>query len=607
MKGVPTAAGALALFLALSPQTRADDSLSEIIAGAGCGTVEDCLSVVTTRHVHEERRYWAKRFLDDHASEEVVDAIAPLLASDLSKLRRLAWWYAATHPEAWSGQLPALLQALPEEPSNAYLVADIGGDEAWGGLKLIAIQSEDASWFGQALRRIDRARAVSFGFSLIEGSSEAKDTDGLLRGIFGEYYASDDAATVRSRLDEVLSGDAKEATRRRAAVALGAAIWSGDDTPELAKLVHSVGPETVRVELRQRWFDVGTPEERASDLAALFVTDVESALLEADRIGEAASAYRAQVAHLLSARDSRTRMFALFALASIDPATWRARRAEIVSGPDLSQALAAAMIWRANDRDTGVPASESGLARAASQSWYPGMPDALAGQEAAERREAELQAWREATAAARKRGDPPPAHPLYDGPADGLQMIISNDAKYADPVAVTCPEDKTPSARSRSSLWHTTTALHEAATFADVDTWHLSAALRTDAGWYVGHDVGEWGGLITFNRHDRATLGVIRTTTEPLAIFGFDGHVYYIAGGPFRADGGTIAELGRVHATAGGLEQEALIGLPSPPVDVVAREGQLLLQLASNGWVDVTDEDAPIWLGCGSTPPQRKP
>lgn len=575
---------------------QAGSDVEEDLAGnAGCASTAQCLSIATSPDVHAERRYWAKQYLDAHPAPFVVEGLAPLLFSDLGKLRRLAWWHAGSNKEDWKPALPALMQALPGNPDEAYVVADIGGPEAWGGLLLHASQSAEARSFAYALKRIDGERALAFGFAVVEGEVAVADPEGVISGIFGEYYVSDDADAVNRRLLSLLAAGSSAEVRRRAAIAHAVAHSVMRDMPAELRTIYDTAPGAVRATLRDCWRELGTARERAGNLDALFERDEMAGLLEAEKIGTAARAQSGRVLALMESPDSRTRLFAQAALHAIDPATWRRKRAALLASPDISTSLTA--------RDLEPDANKRVIERAARESWYPALKEAFEARSREQAETAAMDRWLELAIAARERGEEPPPRP-ETASDDELLLVISNDATYAEPIARACPGEGVPLRRQPDTLWHSDELLYQAATHADTATWHLSAALSTEDGWFVGEDLGEFGGRIAFNPHGRGVAGSFTTTAEPLLLFEFDRTVLYIAGGSERSSKGVFAELGRVITTAGGTKAESLLTLPAPPTDAIVRQGRLLLALEGNGWVDLTHPKAPRWLGCGAEPPR---
>ncbi|GAB2664103.1 hypothetical protein GCM10027193_17730 [Arenimonas aestuarii] len=561
-------------------------------AQSGCATVPECLALATAPDTHAERRYWAKRFLDEHPTPEVVQALAPLLVHELEKLRDLAWWYAASHEEAWKGQLPALMRALPLEPARAYLVANIGDTDAWDGLFTLARRSNQANQYAYALNRIDPDRALAFGFEVVGNTASVADPEGVIRGIFSERYTARDADPVNRRLLSLIADDTDAETRRRAALAHAVAHWSGNEMPAELRRIYASSPAPVRYTLRRHWRDLGSVKERVGDLEALFAEDDVEGLLEAERLGTAARGQRKRVLALMDAPDSRTRLFAQSTLHAIDPGQWRERRTTLLASPDISTALTA---WGLDPKPTKAEVDKS-----AATTWYPALREAFRTREQEQARAAAVERWLELARAARAKGEMPPPHP----DANGEQLVmVSNDARYADPAALACPGEGASAQRLPDSLWHGPDTLEKAATLADTSTWHLSAALRSDEGWFVGEDLGEFGGRIAFNPHGHGNAGSVTTRAEPLVLFAFDAGHYYIAGGSERSRKGVFAELGRVSVSAGTMQAQSLLTLPAPPTDVVVRDGRLLLRLEGNGWMDATNPKAPRWLGCGADVP----
>lgn len=570
-------------------QAREPDEQAEIAAKAGCSTVPACLSVMTRRHVPAETRYWAKRFLDAHPTPEVVAAIAPLLDSDLEKLRAAAWWFVRSHEQVWKPHLHQLLAALVKSPHEAYLVADIGGIDAWEPLLELASTSRDPAQFANVLRRIDAAKALELGFDAIESPQPGiADTDGFVRGIFNEHYASPRYEQSRARLEAIIAGNGPTRSRQLAIVALEVAQSSLEDVPQVVVDAYADAPAELKRQIRDSYGQDASPAaDQVADLASPLIPDASDPLAQdtrqalsiATQLAPYSASLSPQIQALLSADDGIVRIYAADALFHIDRRTWRRLLPDIAKDPDVVQAAEA---YALANRDTRQ--SKRAFDRHVKQHWYPGMADlAVAISTIRAREEAKFSGQTNASSG--------------EDEAPVLDIIFDSYSIYAEPYVSLCA-DAAEGQRQPGSLWHDEGELVAASTYADVDTWHLSAALEHDGGWWVGHDEGEFGGLISFTPDDQARVDVMRTSAEPLVIFPWKGRTYVVAGGASVPDRGQYAELLQISRNGSGMAVRGLMNLPAAPTDVIVRDGRLLMQLKANGWVDLSDPNEPRWIGC---------
>lgn len=539
---------------------------------AVCNAVPRCLEILARPHSSPQERYWAKIYLDDHATADVVDAIARLLSSDLLKMRGTAWWYAQSHPAAWRGHLDQLVEALAKDPGYAYLVADIGRAAAWAPLERLARQSPKADEYAEALRRIDETRAVDLGFKAIADlDDEIVDPDGMVRGIFKELYADDAADAATAKLTKILLGKGPVEQRRRAVLALSAMQSPVEDPPEAIRRVYATAPEPVRVEIASTYgLQVVPPEELATVLASRIGQASPRELSELAAAGPAARSLSGLVAQQIDTGTVEDRYFAMSALFEVDPEAWRSRLPRLSKDPDISIALSAIEEAKA-DGEASLGIAMNGL----QQHWYPGLA-----------RMSSQDVIRLVSDESESAGND-----------ETLNMIVSNDAQFAPPLAALCGADTTLSARHSRSVWHKPETIDLATRYADVTDHYVVAALRAKSGWLAGLDKGEFGGEITYTPDGEAGYSVERVSAEPLVIFKWHESYYAVVGGAY-AKGGSWARLDRLLEADGKFKVVPLINLPAVPLDVIDRGDHLLVRLKDNGWVDLSDPGAPKWLAC---------
>jgi hypothetical protein len=543
---------ALALFIAtaapaaVAARTSLDNQAAE---ARPCATVPKCLATVADPDASPDHRYWAKIFLDDHPTPEVVAAFADLLASDLGKQREMAWWYAASHARQWKSQLPALLVAVARAPDHAYLVADIGGSAAWGPLERLARDSKTPAPYAEALRRLDAPRAVEVGIEAVEQAGAFVNADAVVQGVFAEFYAFSKAATAEKRLLAIAAREGDLDVRRRALLAIGAMHTPGE-VPAQVRGIYATAPPPLRRAIAAIF---GTEVATADDVMPLLLDRMAqgdvNAIGELARLGPPARMQSGAIARWIDHGSLEQRLAAIDALYAVDPPALRRRLRQLAVDPDVAVALLA---WRLAEGDGS--ASAAIVVEAAQTHWYPGLIRLIrAG-----------------------RVEPEPG--------------TSNDARYPPPFAVMCKD--TPGMRARGSLWNTNATRNRAwrQTHSEVPA---TVAVHAPRGWLTGFDGGEFGGQVIYTPFgtDEGEQ-VARLGAEPLTLFEWR-HRFYLLG--MAAAEAALAEL---VPTKDGYRLETLLSLPAKPQDVVARDGRLLVRLDRNGWSDVTDVHAPKWLGC---------
>jgi len=390
----------------------------------------------------------------------------------------------------------------------------------------------------------------------------------MVRGIFGELYATDAADAAARRLIKILEGEGPIEQRRRAVVALSAMQRPTDDPPAELGKVFSKAPEPVRVEIARAFgIDAVHPVEWVDALAPHIGQASALELLGMAAAGPAARRLSGQVQQQLDHGTVEDRYYALQALFEIDRDAWRTYLPSLSKDPDIAIALTA--ITLANEQGA---ASLALAMKAREAHWYPGLAR-MAPQDL--------------------------IHAISDEPPvlGGLELIVSNDARYASKLASVCGTDPPVAARHPQSLWHRPQTIDLASEYADVSDLGIVAALRTTSGWFTGMDGGEFGGDILYTPDDKPGYLVEHVNAEPLVIFAWQGGHYAIAGGQFTRQW-TWPRLDRLEVVDGKFKALPLINLPAVPTDVIDRDGRLLLRLQDNGWVDLTDPKAPEWLGC---------
>ncbi|WP_154659539.1 hypothetical protein [Arenimonas composti] len=454
--------------LALALATAAHAGGTDQSADPVCTTVDDCLRIVTSRHVHPEHRYYAKRFLDAHPTPEVVVAIAPLVSADLRKLRDLAWWYASSHPQAFAAHLAEMAKGVSLLPEYASVLAAIGGERAWEPLVALLGTLPDPEPAASALRHLDATRASELAFSLIAGEGGIRAPDPAIRGLFDR--AGSDVSAVVARLEAIVVGDGPVEARRRAAVALHSALGTNHSLPERIVTAYPAMPASVQRQLRLGFPSrVGTPQEHADDLPALLRDDPRHALAWAiHSAGPAAAAHAPAFVALLDHPDSDLRQFSQRALFAIAPEVWRQQLPRLAASADIEVVLEAREIAEEVDPDTLAIAIAAGR-----DHWYPKLEQAWGARQAALRDEATEFAAREANSDAGNT-------PENDGLLSPIEL--PGFSIYAE----ACPGDSGESAGPGESLLTPEAMIAEAATHADVDSWHLGAALRFSGGWLSG-------------------------------------------------------------------------------------------------------------------------
>lgn len=590
----PIAAGCLLATALIAPSmARAqDETPAQMAASAGCTGVDTCLAVATARHIDPDRRYWAKRFLDAHPTPDVVAAFAKLAGADLFKLRAVAWWYASSHPEEFAPHVAQLSEALAVDPDNTFWFAEIGGNDAWMHLRTLALSLSDPGPAASGLKRADSARALDLGFGIISGEiTGVKSPDDAIAALFAWRNESATWPVTEQRLARIIAGDGPTESRRLAVVALAAGLGAFR-APDIVVKAYPNAGEALQRQMRLSFkHGVGSATERAGDFPGLLRENPRDALLWAEVSGPAAAASAPDVAAFLDDRRSELRLFAQSALFAINPAAWRRELPRLAASPDIEVVLTAREIAEQDGPATYAQALAAGRAY-----WYPQLEAAWKARRASRAR-AQAEAAEYDAALARDEKDADHDEEEEALPLEAIEMLTF--VVYAQ----ACPADTDDRAHAADTLMTPEATLATAATQADVDSGHLGAALRFGGGWLTGGSRRQHEGALLFTPDDRPGYQLATSIgSEPRLMYTRDDAAFAVIGGNWVADGFS-AELLRIAPVDGVMQTTTQLQLPAPPLDALYRNGRVLLHLERNGWVDVTDPQAPQWLGCGETPP----